>query len=227
MLVGPIAVLQAVFAARVAQLAAHAVARRNRFVMAVPGGTVASTLLPALADVAIHWSRTDIFWCDERAVPTDSAESNYGTARSGWLAAPRLAGARLHRMVGEAGDLDASAAAYAADLHDSLGTPPAFDLIVLGVGTDGHVASLFPGAALLDETVRLVAVVHDAPKLPARRITLTLPAIRAARVVCVAALGDAKREVMTHAAFDRSSDLPVARVIRDASTAWILLESNR
>ena len=225
MLVGPIDVLRVAFAVRVAELASLAMARRNRFAMAVPGGSVASALLPALADAPVDWSRTDIFWCDERAVPIDAAESNYGTACAGWLAAPRLARARLHRMVGEADDLELAASAYADDLRATLGSSPILDLVVLGVGEDGHVASLFPGADLLHETVRLVGVVLDAPKPPGRRITLTLPAILEARVVCVAALGDAKREVMTHAAFDPSSDLPVARVIRGAPDTWVFLES--
>lgn len=205
-------------------MAARAVAARGRFAMAVPGGSVASRLLPALPEVPIDWLRTDIFWCDERGVPPDHPDSNYGAAQAGWLSALGPDRARLHRMSGDAVDLDAAAEAYAAGLLATLGTPPILDLVLLGVGDDGHVASLFPGHPALRDTTRLVVAVEDAPKPPPRRLTLTLPAILAARFVCVAAFGAGKREVMGRVLDEAAGDLPAARVIREAQQVLILLD---
>ena len=113
-----------------------------------------------------------MFWGDERAVAPDDADSNYGQVRASWLDRVAIPPERIHRMRGEQVDLDAAARDYEATLVSLLGAEPAFDLVWLGVGPDGHVCSLFPGHALLDEKTRLVAAIHDSPKPPPRRITL-------------------------------------------------------
>lgn len=217
-------VLQSDFAVRTAHLAHQAIAARGRFSMAVPGGSLATALLPSLVGAPIDWSSTDIFWCDERAVPPEDPQSNFGATRAGWLGTSALREARAHPMPGGEADLVAAATAYAEQLRRTLGTPPAIDLVVLGVGEDGHVASLFPGAVALEERELWVAVVTDAPKPPPQRLTLTVPVLQHARVICIAAFGASKRQVMRSALDDPASDLPVAQVLRLATRAWVMLD---
>lgn len=206
-------------------LATSAIAVRGRFVLAVPGGSVASGLLPLLAGAAIDWRRTDVVWVDERAVPPDDPESNFAGSRA-WLAAAGVPAERVHRMAAESGDLDAAAAAYATTLRSLLpaaGGAPVLDLAILGVGPDGHVASLFPGHPALAATAAVVGV-EDAPKPPPRRLTLTLPVLVASRLVVVAAFGAAKAAVMARALGEPGCELPVARVLALAGRSLVLLD---
>jgi 6-phosphogluconolactonase len=211
-------------ARRVEGLAAVAFADRGRFSLALPGGSVARAFLPRLAAAAVDWTRAELFWGDERAVPVQHPESNYGLAWSLWLKEAGLPAERVHRMPAEAADLDAAAQDYAALLVERLGSPPALDVVLLGVGPDGHVCSLFPGHPLLEEEERLVAPVVDSPKPPPRRLTLTLPALWAARLVVVAAFGEAKAGVVQEALSDPRSRLPLALVLGRGSPALILLD---
>ncbi len=119
-------------------------------------------------------------------------------------------------MEADAADPEAAARAYAVTMVRILGAPPRLDLALLGVGPDGHVCSLFPGHPLLLEESRFVAVLDDSPKPPPRRMTLTLPALAAAELVVVAALGRSKAEIVRAAIEEPSSALPVARVARRA-----------
>lgn len=212
-------------AVRVTAWLRDAVAARGAATLAVPGGRSALALFRALvalereraseaeaedADttterwemespappsgpVAPLWGRVGLWFVDERAVGPDDPESNAALALrelAGPLAMP--AGA-VHRMHGEASDLEAAAREYEA------GLPAGFDVVVLGVGEDGHVASLFPGAALLDERRRRVAVVTDSPKPPPRRLTLTPLALAWARAIAVLATGADKAEAVARA----------------------------
>jgi 6-phosphogluconolactonase len=120
--------------------------------------------------------------------------------------------------------LDRAARDYERTMSHRLGAPPALDLALLGVGPDGHVCSLFPGHPLLGEERRFVAPVFDSPKPPPWRLTLTLPALAAARLVVVAAFGAAKAPVMREALRDPASRLPVALVLRRAQAALVLLD---
>ena len=210
--------------ARIVSLARDAIAARGAFSMALPGGSVATTVFPVLARLPLDWTRIDFFWGDERAVPSDHPDSNYGLARSLWLDAAKVPAERVHRMEAEAPDPARAAAAYEALLVERAGRPPRLDLALLGVGPDGHVCSLFPGHPLLEERERWVAVIEDSPKPPPRRLTLTLPAVAAARLVVVAALGRGKAEVVREALEDPASRLPLALVARQASQAWFLLD---
>ena len=222
--VGPLDALRSDFAERTARLAQEAITMRGRFSMAVPGGSLATALLPALVGASIDWANTDIFWCDERAVPHDDPQSNFGGALAGWLGTSSLHPARAHPMPGGTADLALAASEYAEELRRTLGTPPAIDLVLLGVGEDGHVASLFPGARALEERAAWVAAVIDAPKPPPRRLTLTVPVLQHARVICIAAFGASKRQVMRSALEVPACELPVARVLRLATRAWVLLD---
>lgn len=196
--------LSAALAARVAACAAEALAARGRFILAIPGGSVVSLLARGLAKVdAAKWH---VFWTDERCVPLSDPHSNFRLAETELL--PKLAGARTHPVRGSAAD-------YENELRPFL----PLDLVLLGVGEDGHVASLFPGNPAALETTRLVAEVHCAAKPPPERITLTFSVLNAARQVLVVAAGDGKADVVARA-FSPPSDLPVQRL--SGPPHWLL-----
>ena len=146
---------------------------------------------PPLGD-RVDWSRVSVFWGDERGVPPDDKDSNYGMARDALLDHVPVPAAQVHRMEAERADRDAAARAYERLLPDPL------DILVLGVGPDGHTASLFPGSPVLRETERRVVPV-DGPKPPPRRMTITPPVIRAAREIVVIATGADKAGVIARA----------------------------
>lgn len=221
--VAPVDALAALFARRTGQVARRAVEEKGLFALAIPGGSVAAAFLPALFAEGLQWDKCEVFWCDERAVPPESPDSNYGAVAEAWsTAAPA---ARLHRMPGEMDDLDAAARLYAADLERTLGATPKFDVVLLGTGEDGHVASLFPGRGEVDEEGELVVGVADSPKAPPRRLTLTLPLLAGGRWLCVGAFGHAKAAAVESALHDGESTLPLARVLRAASHASLLLDA--
>ncbi len=205
-------------------VAGAAIAARGRFAVALPGGSVAATCFPRLAAASVDWSRTEFFFGDERAFPSTHPESNYALARALWLEKVSPDPRRVHRMPAEREDLAAAAAEYEADLVRTLGDPPRLDVVILGVGPDGHVCSLFPGHPVLREPSRRVAAVHDSPKAPPRRLTLTLPALFQARAVVVVATGAAKAPVIEAALQDAVSDLPVALVARGAGEVLFLVD---
>jgi 6-phosphogluconolactonase len=219
-------VLAAALARRFQDSARHAVAARGRFTVALPGGSVATTFFPGLAPLPVDWSAVDFFWGDERAVPPEHPDSNYGLARSLWLDPAGVPAERVHRMRADAPDLDGAAADYAAGLERVAGRPPRLDLVLLGVGPDGHVCSLFPGHPLLEERARPVAGVEDSPKPPPRRMTLTLPVLTAAELVVVVALGAGKAEIIRSALEDAQSRLPVALVAQQARETLFLLDAD-
>jgi 6-phosphogluconolactonase len=194
------------------------------FTLALPGGSVATTCFPRLAKLPIDWDRCEFFWVDERAVPPSDPESNYGTARSLWLDAAGVPATRAHRMPADAPDLDAAAESYSDVIIRIAHRPPRLNYVILGVGPDGHVASLFPGHALLAEAHRLAAAVRDAPKPPAHRLTLTLPVLSGAGRVVLAAFGRTKAEVIREALTNPASALPVSLVLRRAERPLILLD---
>jgi 6-phosphogluconolactonase len=203
--------------------ARSALAARRVFTLALPGGSVARAFLPALSRARLDWSRVHVFWADERAVPLDDPESNAGLARSlGFL--DRVPEASVHPMPATEPDLHAAAARYESILMETAGRPAVLDTVLLGVGPDGHVASLFPGHPLLAETRRGVGAVLDAPKPPPRRLSLTLPVLTAARSVLVAAFGAEKAAVVREARERRDADSPLARVLRDAAQVRLLLD---
>lgn len=215
--------LAGLIAARLASAARRAFGAGGRFALAVPGGSVAQAFFPRLADAPLDWTRIDLFWCDERAVPPGDPASNHALARRLWIDLIRMPETRIHRMEAERADLDAAAAAYAAALTATLGNPPRLDLVLLGIGPDGHVASLFPGHAALD-AAGPVAAVFDAPKPPARRLTLTLATLAAADRVVFAAFGSARAAVVREAIEEHGSELPAARVARAARRPLFLLD---
>jgi 6-phosphogluconolactonase len=211
-------------ARRFVEEAGRAIAERGRFSVALPGGSAATSFFPRLARTGVDWSRTHFFWGDERAVAPTDPESNFGLARTLWLDPAGVPAAQVHRMEADASDPQAAAAAYGETLERVLGRPPVLDLVLLGVGPDGHVCSLFPGHSLLGEEGRWVAVVEDSPKPPPRRLTLTLPVLAAAGLVVVAALGPTKTAVVREALDEPDSRLPLALVARRARRCLFLLD---
>jgi 6-phosphogluconolactonase len=181
------------------RIAAAANSARRRCIVALAGGTTPRLLYRLLAEEPfrsqVDWTRVEFFWGDERAVPPDHADSNYGMARQSLLRTLPLRSAQVHRMEGERADLDTAARDYEAELArvcgvSPQGDPPVLDLALLGMGADGHTASLFPHTSALRETRRWVVANH-VPKLNADRLTLT-PGIlnRAANVLFLVAGAD-------------------------------------
>lgn len=214
-------------AAEVSRLSAEAVAGRGRFTVALAGGSTPATLYRALALPLfardIDWSRWHVFWGDERCVPPNHPDSNYGMARRTLLDHVPIPPSQVHRIPGE-DDPHRAADAYAATLAESLAPDGRLDLALLGIGADGHTASLFPGTAALDERDRLV-VANWVPPLDAYRITLTLPALNRARRVAVLAAGADKADAVRRALAPRPPDAvaPITRVApENTPVAWYL-----
>jgi 6-phosphogluconolactonase len=205
--------LATALAERVADWAAEALARAGRFRIAIPGGSVAGLLAEGLGGTSAGAAFWDVFWVDERCVPADHPDSNAGLAARQLFKQPALAGATLHPADGARGPAEA-ARAYEAELRSCFGQTqehwPCFDLVLLGMGEDGHVASLFPGQAALVESQRWVAPVWNAPKPPPERITLTLPVLNHARHILGVAAGAGKAEALARALAPASetSDVP-------------------
>jgi 6-phosphogluconolactonase len=224
-----LAALHRAGAEEVARGAVAAVAARGRFTIALTGGTTPRGLYALLAEDpvlrgAILWEQVDVFFGDERCVPPDHSESNFGMANAALLARVPLPRGNVHRMEGEREPAEAATryeAALRERFRDGL---PRFDLLLLGLGADGHVASLFPGTAALAERDRLV-VANRVPRLDAWRITLTLPVLNAAAEVLFLVAGEQKSWAVC-AAFEPHADeedIP-ARLVQPASgeLRWIV-----
>jgi 6-phosphogluconolactonase len=215
--------LPAVLAQDFLQEATRALDARGFFAVALPGGSVAESCFPQLAALPFDWSRLRCFWVDERAVPPTDADSNYALARAHLLDPAGVPASSVHRMRGEGPDLEAAAAAYSRELEDVLGRPARLDYVLLGVGPDGHVASLFPGHPALERQDGLVAAVADAPKPPPRRLTLTLPVLAGAVRVGVVAFGEEKAAAIRDAV-EGDGAQPLAQVLRRTSRPLILID---
>jgi 6-phosphogluconolactonase len=186
------------------------------------------TLVNAPLRSRIDWAAWEVFWADERCVPLESPQSNFAAARELLLDHVGLTRERIHTL-GHSLEPAQAASAYQARLKEIFqpapGRLPRFDLILLGMGEDGHTASLFPGHELLDEKRKWVAPVYDAPKPPPERITLTLPIINHAREVIFVVAGEGKASPL-RAVLDadgRGQNLPAA-LVRPASGSlkWFL-----
>lgn len=221
--IGELAFVVEALAADFESEARHALARRRSFTIAIPGGSVARNCFPRLSDLELDWSMIEFFWVDERAVPPTSPDSNYAVARSLWLEPAAVPAERIHRMRGEAAELDRASHEYSDELAKFAGTPPRLDYLLLGVGSDGHVASLFPGHPTSPDQGS-VLVIEDAPRSPPRRLSLSLPVLTNAGRVVIVALGEEKARVIREALDNAASALPVARVARGARSCVFLLD---
>jgi 6-phosphogluconolactonase len=195
-------------------------ARRERGVahLALSGGTTPRRTYELLSRTLEDWEGIDVWFADERCVDPEAEESNYRLARETLLEPARVAPERVHRMEGELGP-EQGALRYAQTLGKLVaprGGVPALDTIVLGIGPDGHVASLFPGASTLDAGEQAICLpVHDAPKPPPERITMSLAVLRAARRCLLLATGAAKADAVAAMLGEPSRHVPASLLARD------------
>jgi 6-phosphogluconolactonase len=189
-------------AEEIIRAATEAVARRGRFTIALSGGSTPKglyTLIAANAGTSLPWDRIFFFWSDERHVPPDAPDSNYRMAKEALLSKAPIPEANIFRVPAENPDAAAVAEAYELTMRKffalSPGEFPRFDVILLGLGPDGHTASLFPETAALQEKSRLVAA-NWVEKLKTFRITFTLPVLNAARCVAFLVSGTDKAPVL-------------------------------
>lgn len=208
-------------AAHVARLAAESARARGRFTVAFSGGSLLTVVCPGLLAEPlrsrIQWAVWHVFCVDERCVPLTDDRSNFGALRDQLLDRVAIPGSQAY-PVDTAQPPDEAAAAYQATLTHVLQPAPyevpRFDLILLGLGEDGHTASLFPGHLALRETRRWAAAVFDSPKPPAERVTLTLPVLNNARQVFFIAAGAGKAAALARAlaAKDGADSVPAGQV---------------
>lgn len=181
-------------------------AERGLFTVALSGGTTPRRVYEHLSEPplrnAVPWDKIEFFWSDERPVPPDHPDSNYRMTFDSLLASVPVTPARIHRMTAERSDLEAAAVEYERELSrvfavDESGAPPSFDLIFLGMGADGHTASLFPHTPALHADDRWV-VVNSVPVQSTRRMTLTIPVLNQARCVCFLVGGVGKANTLAN-----------------------------
>ena len=198
----------------IAACAVEAIATRGRFTVAISGGSLPKLVFPALAAaVPSHrWAHWFIFWADERLVPPEHPDSNLRLAKEMLFDRVSIPPQQIF-AVDTTLPADAAARKYQKIIETTVGAPPRFDAILLGIGPDGHTASLFPGHSPLAETVRAVAPVLDSPKPPPKRVTLTLPVLKNARCIFFIATGESKADILPRVLLPAAnSQLPAAMV---------------
>ena len=215
-------------ARQIAGSASDAVAQRSRFAVAVAGGETPRPLYELLAREyrdAVAWDRTDVCFGDERCVAPHNPASNFRMVWSTLLAHVPIVEERVHRIPGELGP-EPAAREYDARLRrlfvDDASTPT-FDVAIMGVGADGHTASLFPGDPTLGERKRWAAPVLGPPDVKVReRVTLTLPVLNRARLALFLCAGVAKRDVVSRILAGSAPEVPAAQVHGAERTVWLL-----
>lgn len=193
--------------------AKESIATNGSFNIGVSGGSLLSFLVSGLPRINTDYSKWKIFFCDERLVPVDDPDSTFGVYKKQLVDTQAINLREDQFVVVQQGvTAEEAAQAYEAEVRKLVpGSPPQFDLLLLGMGPDGHTCSLFPGHDLLKETSRWVAPITDSPKPPPSRITLTFPVINNARVCAFAVSGKEKAEMIKRIHVDRE-DLPAGRV---------------
>ena len=227
-------------AARAVTAMADAIGGTGHGHLVLTGGGIGTKVMAAIAAApardAVDWRRVDFWWGDERFAATGDPERNETGARAALLDHIGVDPARVHTIAGPDGpdgdDPDAAAARYAAELAAAAASTvnqgalaPAFDVLMLGIGPEGHVASIFPGSPAARAGGSVVAV-RDSPKPPPTRVSLTFGAIRAAREVWILASGAEKAEAVAQAVTGTSEDeLPAAGARGTERTLFLLDEA--
>lgn len=217
-------------ASRLEEVIESDLASRGECHVVLTGGTVGIALLRQVATMKhIDWSDVHVWWGDERFVPSDSSDRNDGQAWDALLSRIEIPAENIHRIASPDAveSLASAATSYAADLSEFFGADfPHFDVTLLGVGPDAHVASLFPHLPGVGDVVHTVIAVRDSPKPPSERITLTLPSINASRRVWVVAAGADKAHAIS-AAMDAQSaeNAPVSAVHGVEETVFFVDEA--
>ncbi len=199
-------------AARIAADAREAIASRGRFSFAVSGGHTPWIMLRVLAREDVAWSSVHLFQVDERIAPAGDNDRNLTHLRESFLQYVPLRPDQIHAMPVEATDLPAAAKLYAKDLQAIAGSPPVLDLVHLGLGPDGHTASLVPGDSVLDDTAEDVALTGIYQGR--RRMTLTYPILNRARRILWVVTGAEKVEMLRRLR-DGDPTIPAGRIRRD------------
>ncbi len=229
-------------AEELARAAAETLRERDVFAIALAGGSTPERLFRLLGTPSaggfrerLPWARMHFFFGDERLVPPGHAESNYRMARAAFLESVEQAGllpsGNVHRIRGESRDAAQAAAEYEEELRiffrPSGAEPPRFDLVLLGMGADGHTASLFPGTAALAETRRWVAA-NWVAKLGTHRITLTPPVLENAARVLFLVTGEEKAATLAEVLEGNvdSERLPAQRIARSSGTCQWLVDAD-
>jgi 6-phosphogluconolactonase len=216
--------------AELLRIMSDAVKERGRFAIALAGGHTPAKLYqmwaqPEKGSMRTPWERVHLFWGDERYVPHDDPASNYRMTRESLIAHVPIPKDNVHPMPTELPSPEKAAEAYEAELRRFFGAgPPAFDLQLLGLGVEGHTASLFPGSPALEEKERWVAAV-EAPAKPPQRLTLTLLVLNQARNTFFLVVGEDKRKIMAALrgeALSGPSPYPAARIQPSGPVVWFL-----
>jgi 6-phosphogluconolactonase len=193
----------------IAEEARRAFAARSRFVMAVSGGHTPWLMLRALADEDVPWPAVHIFQVDERVAPAGNPDRNLTHLRESLLNRAPLAPEQIHAMPVESADLDAAAKEYSSTLRRIAGSPPVLDLVHLGLGPDGHTASLVPGDPVLNVNDNDVAVTGIYQGR--RRMTLTYPTINRSRQILWVVTGEEKVQALNRL-LDGDQSIPAGRI---------------
>jgi 6-phosphogluconolactonase len=193
--------------------------------LGLSGGSTPRRTYELLAGRSAELAGTEIWFADERCVPPDDEQSNYRLVAESLLMPAGLERERVHRMEGELGP-EEGARRYAMALLDGVergdAQVPVLDLVVLGIGPDGHVASLFPGAPELDAGGETICLgVHDSPKPPPERVTLTLPMLHAARRCLLLATGASKADAVDAMLGEPSRHVPASLLRRERLTVIV------
>ncbi len=212
-------------------ISGEAIKDRGRFVVALSGGKTPVGLYRKLAGLkdGLPWDKTDIFLVDERFVPFDDAESNYGMIKDELLSRVSIPAGKVHPVSTREDSLQDAAKKYEKDLKEffrlNVGKFPEFDLIMLGIGEDGHTASLFPGTSSLAENERLTIAV-SLNRLKNKRISLTLPVINNAKNIIFLVAGENKAKVLKEIIEREKSLLPASRVKPEQGKLFFLLDKS-
>lgn len=210
----------------------EAMAENGRFTVALSGGSTPKLLYELLADPKepfrnqTQWDKIDFFWSDERHVPPDHPESNYRMAHEALLSRVPVSKERIHRVASENPDAEEAARAYEETVKIVSGeTLPQLDLILLGLGPDGHTASIFPGSEVLQETERLVAAPW-VEKFKTHRITMTLPLLNNGKSVLFLVSGAEKAQIVKEV-FKGDAEKYPAQAVKPVSgeSLWLLDEA--
>lgn len=214
---------------RMAKSLREAIEARGSATLALSGGETPKAAYAKLAkEPQIEWSKVHVFWVDERAVPPTDAQSNYRWAKETLLDPAKISDENVHRMGADGKDLEQAAREYQSLLETKVrpgpGGVPSFDVMVLGIGDDGHTASLFPGNAAVDVTDRWVLAIGETPGREPR-LTLSAPVIEQARAAFILAVGAKKtpalERVWSTSGTPRETPARIIRNIR-GSIQWII-----
>jgi len=197
----------------------ESIEKKNKFTIALSGGSLPKMLKGLIGAEGVEWEKWQIFFADERAVPLTDPDSNYLLCKNELFSKiPQIPSKNIHTIdVSHLNDIEELAEEYESQLIQEFASKdsarfPIFDLIMLGMGPDGHTCSLFPGHDLLQEETGWVAFLEDSPKPPSKRITFTFPVLNHAARVAFVAVGEGKQDVLSQIMDRPEEGLPCSRV---------------